>query len=70
MAKVLKVAFNIGADKTSTLSISEPKDSLSKSEVQAWADNVVAKQALMVGGQAVTAVKDMYIQETTRTELT
>ena len=69
MAKSLKMVFAVGDAKTTTLSLAEPKDGLTKAEVQTALDEMVAKQAIMVGGAAITGVKDFYVLSSERSEL-
>ena len=69
MAKSLKMVFAVGDAKTATLSLAEPKDGLTKAEVQTALDEMVAKQAIMVGGAPITGVKDFYVLSSERSEL-
>lgn len=62
MAKSLKMVFAVGDAKTTTLSLAEPKDGLTKAEVQTALDEMVAKQA-------ITGVKDFYVLSSERSEL-
>lgn len=69
MAKSLKMVFAVGDAKTATLSLAEPKDGLTKAEVQTALDEMVAKQVIKVGGAAITGVKEFYILSSERSEL-
>ena len=69
MAKSLKMVFAVGDAKTTALSLAEPKDGLTKAEVQTALDEMVAKQAITVGGAAITGVKDFYVLSSERSEL-
>ena len=69
MAKSLKMVFAVGDAKTATLSLAEPKDVLTKAEVQTALDEMVAKQAITVGGAPITGVKDFYVLSSERSEL-
>ena len=69
MAKSLKMVFAVGDAKTTTLSLAEPKDVLTKAEVQTALDEMVAKQAITVGGAPITGVKDFYVLSSERSEL-
>ena len=69
MAKSLKMIFQTEAGKTATLSLAEPKDGLTKAEVQTALDEMVAKQAITVGGAPITGVKDFYVLSSERSEL-
>lgn len=68
--KTLQIIFKVGNAKETTFSLVDPKDSLTKAEVGAWAQKVVDKQAIMLGGAPVTGVKDYYVKEVTITQLT
>lgn len=67
--KTLQIIFKVGDAKELTFSLVDPKDSLTKAEVDAWANKVVTKQAIMTGGAPVTGVKDSYVKEVTITQL-
>ena len=69
MAKTLKIVFNLKDQKTSTISLADPKDGLTKAEVQAAADDILAKNFILSGGSAATSVKEFYIQSSDRIEL-
>lgn len=69
MAKSLKMVFAVGDAKTATLSLAEPKDGLTKAEVQTALDEMVAKGAIVVGGAPITGVKDFYVLSSERSEL-
>lgn len=69
MAKSLKMIFQTEAGKTATLSLAEPKDGLTKAEVQTALDEMVGKKAITVGGAPITGVKDFYVLSSERSEL-
>ena len=69
MSKTLKIVFTLKDQKTSTISIADPKDGLTKAEVQTAVDEMVAKDFLRVSGFAATGVKEFYIQSSDRVEL-
>ena len=69
MAKSLKMVFAVGDAKTTTLSLAEPKDGLTKAEVQTAVDEMVAKKAVVIGSAAATGVKEFYVQNAERVEL-
>lgn len=68
--KTLQIIFQVGDAKEMTFSLTAPKDSLTKAEVDAWAQKVVEKQAIVLGGAPVTGVKEHYVKEVTITKLT
>ena len=69
MAKVLKIVFDLKDDKTATYSIPDPKDGLTKNEVQTAASAMIAKDFVLSGGTLAQNVKDAYIQQNERIEL-
>ena len=68
--KTLQIIFKVGDAKEMMFSLTAPKDSLTKAEVDAWAQKVIAKQAIVLGGAPVTGVKEQYVKEVTFTQLT
>ena len=68
--KTLQISFHVGDAKEIMLSLAAPKDALTKAEVDAWAQKVVDKQAIVLGGAPVTGVKEYYVKEVTITQLT
>ncbi len=69
MSKTLKIVFTLKDQKTSTISIADPKDGLTKAEVQTAADDMIAKDFIRANGFAATGVKEFYIQSSDRVEL-
>ncbi|WP_294159340.1 DUF2922 domain-containing protein [uncultured Selenomonas sp.] len=69
MAKVLKIVFDLKDDKTATYSLADPKDGLTKNEVQTATTAMLAKDFVLSGGTLATGVKDAYIQQNERIEL-
>ena len=67
--KTLQIIFKVGDAKELTFSLVDPKDSLTKAEVDAWAQKVVTKKAILSAGAPVTGVKDFYIKNVTITQL-
>ena len=63
--KTLQIIFRVGDAKEITLGLAAPKDALTKAEVDAWAQKVVDKQAIVLGGAPVTGVKEYYVKEVT-----
>ena len=69
MAKTLKIVFDIGGVRTSTFSLADPKDDITKSAVQTAATTMLAKDFVLSGGSLATDVKDAYIENYERIEL-
>ena len=69
MAKTLKIVFDLKDAKTATYSLPDPKDGLTKAEVQTATEAMLAKEFVLSGGTLATGVKDAYIQQNERIEL-
>ena len=69
MSKTLKIVFNLKDQKTSTISIADPKDGLTKAAVQTATDAMIAKDFIRSRGFGAVDVKDAYIQQEDRIEL-
>lgn len=69
MAKTLKIVFDFDGIKTATYNIADPKDGLTKTEVQAATGTMIAKDFVCSGGSLATGVKDAYIENYERIEL-
>lgn len=69
MAKPLKIVFTLKDQKTATYSIPDPKDGLTKAEVTAATDAMIAKDFIRSRGFGAVDVKDAYIQQEDRIEL-
>ena len=69
MAKTLKIVFNLKDTKTATYSLPDPKDSITKNEVQTAAETMLAKKFVLSGGTLATDIKDAYIANVERIEL-
>lgn len=70
MKKTLEMEFRLDNDKSKTISLSDPKVDLTLATVEAWAANVVAKKAFIIGGAYPTALKDARIRTVDVQELT
>lgn len=69
MKSVLKMVLSLPGNRSMTYSLAEPKEGLTKAEVQATLQGMLGKQAIVVDGNFPTAIKDAYIQESNRREL-
>ena len=69
MAKTLKIVFDLKGTKTTTYSIPDPKDGLTKDAVQTAAAAMIAKNFVLSGGTLATDVQDAYIASVERIEL-
>lgn len=69
MKRTLEIEFLLDNAKTKTLSLTDPKDDISATAVQTWAENVVAKKALLIGGAFPVAYKGASIRKVDIEEL-
>ena len=69
MKRTLEIEFLLDNAKTKTLSLTDPKDDISATAVQNWAENVVAKKALLFGGAFPVAYKGASIRKVDVEEL-
>ena len=69
MAKTLKIVFNLKDTKTTTYSLPDPKDDITKNAVQTAAETMLAKKFVLSGGTLATDIKDAYIANVERIEL-
>ena len=67
--KDLKMVFTLANGSTTTLSLRNPKSTLTQSQVDTVAANMVTKQAIIVGGSLIDELKEAYTYETERIEL-
>lgn len=65
----LKIVFSITDQKTKTYTLPDPSLALSYQDVKDWADLCVGCQAFVVDGLPISAFKEAYTVETTKTEL-
>ena len=69
MSKVLKMTFLMEGKKTLTYSLADPKDGLTKAEVETVMQDMITKKAILVKGVAPTAIKEAVIKSTEETPL-
>lgn len=67
----LKMVLNLSGEgsKTHTLSLADPKDGLTRAEVDACAAKIIDDDLLDVNGRTVKSVKSAYIHTVEDTEL-
>ncbi|WP_432647795.1 DUF2922 domain-containing protein [Mitsuokella sp.] len=58
MKRTLQITFVLDNAKTKTLSLTDPKEDLAKDTVEAWAQNVIAKKAMLLDGALPVAFKE------------
>ena len=69
MTNTLKIAFDQPNKKTFTLSIADPKDGITKAEVQSVAEDIISKPAFLVDGAALQSVKSIKLYSSSSTVL-
>lgn len=69
MSSKLYIDFTLDSGKTHTVGIDDPKEDITKTEVQTWANNVINKKIIEVNGSYTTGIKTMYIRTVTDNEL-
>lgn len=65
MAKTLKMTYSLDNGKTYTMNLADPKEGLNETLVKPAMQNVVTKDALLVGGAKAVSVKSAEIREVT-----
>lgn len=68
-SNTLKMQFGLENGNISTLSLKDPKDNLTMTEVTDVGESMVAKEALIVGGSPIAFMKDAYTETITRNDL-
>ena len=69
MAKTLKMTFELDDGKDMTISLSEPKDGLTRAEVKTACEMAVAKDIFKINGAKPDKFTDAVIREVTETPL-
>ena len=65
MAKTLKMTYSLDNGKNYTMNLADPKEALNEALVKPAIQNVVTKDALLVGGAKAVAAKSAEIREVT-----
>ena len=68
-SKVLKMSYIFNGGKVATQSLPDPRDDLTKNEVATVMNNMITDSALLNDGAEATEIKDAYIIETTKYDL-
>ena len=69
MAKTLKMTFNLDNGKTSTMNLAQPKNDLTREDVEPFMQNIVDKDALIVGLAKATEIKGAIVEDVNKTQL-
>ena len=69
MKATLMIVFNLENNKTTTISIPDPREDVTKAEVVTAAEEIVAKKAIRAAGIPATSFKRAYIRTIEETAL-
>ena len=69
MKTTLMIEFNLANNKTTTVSIPDPREDVTKAEVVTAAEEIVAKKAIRASGNLATSFKRAYIRTIEETAL-
>ena len=67
--KTLHMVFNAEGKKELTVSLTDPKENLTKAEVETVMHDIITKNAIIKNGASMLSVKRSFIREVTETEL-
>ena len=67
--KMLHMVFNAEGKKELTVSLTDPKENLTKAEVETVMQDIITKNAIIKNGASMLSVKRSFIREVTETEL-
>ena len=69
MKETLLIEFAVENGKNTTISIPDPRTDVTKADVSAAAEEIVAKKAVLSDGNPVSAFKRAYVRTIEETEL-
>ena len=69
MKETLLIEFAVENGKNTTISIPDPRTDVTKADVSAAAEEIVAKKAVFSAGNPVSAFKRAYVRTIEETEL-
>ncbi len=69
MKTTLMIEFNLENNKTTTISIPDPREDVTKADVTAAADEIVEKKAVIASGSPVAAFKRAIVRTIQETEV-
>ena len=69
MKATLMIELNLENNKTTTISIPDPRDDVAKADVVTAAEEIVAKKAISAGGSPATSFKRAYVRTIEEKEL-
>lgn len=69
MAKTLKMTFTLENGKDTTLNLAYPKDDIVRADVEPFMQNIVDKEAILVGLAKPTEIKGAIVEEVNRTQI-
>lgn len=65
----LKIVFEMDDEKTHTISLLDPKENLSRTDVVTCGNLIISKEAIVKNNASPVSVKDAYIDKSERLEL-
>lgn len=69
MKTTLMIEFNLANNKTTTVSIPDPREDVTKADVTAAADEIVEKKAVIASGSPVASFKWVFVRTIQETEV-
>lgn len=63
MKRTLEITFTLDNFKTKTLSLSNPKEDLTKATVEEWAQMVITKKAFLLDGALPVSFKEASVRK-------
>ena len=69
MAKTLKMTFTLENGKDTTLNLAYPNDDIVRADVEPFMQNIVDKEAILVGLAKPTEIKGAIVEEVNRTQI-
>ncbi len=69
MKTTLMIEFNLANNKTTTVSIPDPREDVTKADVTAAADEIVEKKAVIASGSPVASFKRAFVRTIQETEV-
>ena len=65
----LKLIFKLDNEKTTTISLADPREGLTAAEVAEVAEDIISRKLIKVGEAFPATVKSMYIQNSVKQDL-
>lgn len=69
MKTTLMIEYNLANNKTTTVSIPDPREDVTKADVTAAVDEIVEKKAVIASGSPVASFKRAFVRTIQETEV-